>query len=290
MRRLPIAACALALAACGGSDKKPVNAAAEAAFHYGAGAPASATQAGALQAPVAGAASFAAAPSADGGLLVSDVSLLTAALLGSSGYGVGAAAPAPSLRALTAERSPRPALTASGFDNPACVTTTATSVTLAGCTVTVDDATPPSTFHAVVTASGTVSYAVATGTLSWDLTVGETVTVSGTSSGTVTASVHQSGSQKVTATTLVGHMATELVMTVTANGQSMRVGVDESVDVDVAYADAATCATRVTGGTVEARRVWTARPQGATAADLPDAAARVTWTGCGQATIQLGTR
>jgi len=289
-RPLIAAACALALAACGGSDKKTGNAAASAHFSYGATAPASGTQTAALVNPVAGSTAFAAAPSADAGLALSDVSLLTEALLGASGYSLGAAGPAPSLRALSATGGSHRALAAGGFDNPACVQTSATGVTLTGCSATVEDVSGGTTFRVVVTATGSVGYAVASQTLSWDLRVGETVAISGASSGSASGSFHLAGSLTVTATTMVGHMATELSMTASGNGQSMTVGVDESVDVDVTYAAAASCATRVTGGTLEARRVWTARPQGATAADLPDAAAKVTWTGCGAATIQLGAR
>ncbi len=291
MRLLLIAAsCALALAACGGSDKKTGNAAASTRFTYGASTSASPAQAAALEGSVAGSTAFAAAPSADGGLALSDMSLLTEALLGASGFGIGAAGPAPAQAALTAAGSTRRALTATGFDNPACVQTSATGVTLSHCTLTVDEVSGTSTFHLVVTASGSVGYAAAARTLSWDLRVGETVTVSGTTSGSAAGSVHMAGSLTVTETTITGHMTTEFAMTAAANGQSMAVGVDESVDIDVTYADAAACATRVTGGTLEAKRVWTARPQGATADDLPDAAARVTWTGCGTATIEYGTR
>ncbi len=289
MRPLLALGCALTLAACGGSDGKTGNAAAAASFTYGSATAASASQAGALAGPVTGAGAFSSAPGADQGLALTDIASLTEALLGASGYGVGSAGAAPSLRAMSAAGAPR-ALTAAGFDNPACVATTATGVTLTACTVTVDESSPSGTFHAVVSASGSVQYAVATRTLQWDLTVGETVTVTGTSAGTITASLHLAGSLTVGETTLRGHMGSELTMTAAAGGQTMRAGVDERVDVDVTFADAATCASRVTGGTLEARRVWTARPQGTTSADLPDAAAKVTWTACGVATVQLGTR
>jgi len=36
--------------------------------------------------------------------------------------------------------------------------------------------------------------------------------------------------------------------------------------------------------------VWTTRPSGASPADLPDEAAKVEWTGCGTATVRLGSR
>lgn len=288
-RRLLACSCALALAACGGSGKEAGNAAAGASFTYGSPSAATPTQAGALESSVASSSSFAAAPSADGGLLLSDPSAVTAALLGASGFGIGAAGSSPSLRALSAPGRGDGALTG-GFDNPACVTTTATGVTLSGCTITVDQVSGGVTIHAVVTVSGSVTYALATHVLGWDLRVGENVTITGTTSGTVQASLHLAGSLAVTDTTIVGHMASELLLTASANGLTMHAGVDESVDVNVTYTDAVTCATRVIAGTVEAKRVWTARPQGATPADLPDAAVKITWTGCGTATVQYGTR
>lgn len=294
-RHLIAGVCALALAACGGSDNPTGNTAASASFTYGAPSAATAAQTGALEASVADSTTFAAAPGADAGLALSDPSIVTAALLGASGFGVGAtfsapAVPAAPLRALVAPGDGARTLASTTFDNPACVTATATGVTLANCTLTVDQVSGGDTYHVVVTASGSVSYAVASSTLTWDLRVVESVTITGTTSGTVAASFHLAGSLAVTDTTIVGHMASELLVSASVAGQTMRVGVDESVDVDVTYADPVTCANRVVSGTVEAKRVWTARPQGATPADLPDIAAKVTWTGCGTGMIQVGTR
>jgi hypothetical protein len=294
-RHLIAGVCALALAACGGSDNPTGNAAASASFTYGAPSAATAAQTGALEASVAGSIAFATAPSSDTGLALSDPSTVTAALLGASGFGVDAtvaapAVPAAPVGALSAPGDGARALASATFDNPACATTTATGVTLAGCTLTVDEVSGGDTLHVVVTASGSVSYAVASRTLTWDLHVGESVIITGTTSGTAAASFHLAGSLAVTDTTIVGSMASELLVSASVAGQTMRVGVDESVDVDVTYADPVTCATRVVSGTVDAKRVWTARPQGATPADLPDLAAKVTWTGCGTATVQVGTR
>lgn len=288
LRPLIAVTCLLALSACGGGKKPTGNLAAAAEFSYGTAAPAGIDQTAAVEGSVAGATAFAAAASAEGGLAIANVGLLTEALLGQGAYTLGVAARPPAQAALVAG-GPRRALTASGFDNPACIETSATSVVLTRCTMTMDEVSPEGTFHLVVTASGTVAYAAATRTLSWNLVVGESMQVTGTQSGSASGSVHMAGSLAVTETTIVGDMATEIRLTASANGQSMSMGMDESVELDLTYADAATCATRITGGTVEAKRVWTARPPGATAADLPDAAAKVTWTGCGAATIQLGT-
>lgn len=288
--RLLACACGLALAACGGGEKARGNAAAAASFTYGSPSAADPTQAGALEASVVGASAFAAAPNASDGLLLSDPAAVTDALLGASGFGIASADPAPFRRGLRAPASGFRALVGSDFDNPACAVATASGVTFSGCTITVDVTSGTDTIHTVVTVSGSVSYAAATQTLAWDLHVEETMTMSGTTSMTASGSVHVAGSLVVTATTIVGHMESEALFTASAGGQTVSAGVDESVIVNVTYADAVTCATRVIGGTVEAKRVWTARPQGATAVDYPDAAAKITWTGCGQATIQRGTR
>jgi hypothetical protein len=288
--RLFTCACALALAACGGGDKAAGNAAASASFTYGSPVTASAEQTGALETSVASSSSFAAAPTASEGLLLSDPASVTEVLLGASGFGLSSAGPAASLRALGASGGGAGAAAGSDFDNPACATASAAGVTLTGCTITMDLTSGSDTIHAVITANGSVSYAAATQELTWDLRVAESVAVSGTTSGTASASVHVAGSLVATEATIVGHMGSELMFTASAGGQTMRVGVDESVDVNVVYADAVSCATRVTGGTVEAKRVWTARPQGATPVDFPDAAAKVTFTACGEATIQYGIR
>jgi hypothetical protein len=68
----------------------------------------------------------------------------------------------------------------------------------------------------------------------------------------------------------------------------VQAALDESLAFDVTRSS--NCASGVTGGTLEARRVWVARPAGVPASQLPDEAARVEWTGCGTATLRLGSR
>ncbi|MBI5068041.1 MAG: hypothetical protein HZB56_07360 [Deltaproteobacteria bacterium] len=287
-RLLTALACALALAACGGSDRKKTNAAAAAQFTYGSPQAASPAQAASGATMVGAAGTFGAAPGASGGLLVADTSGLVAGLLGSSVGPLAASLPSPTDR-LQAARPQMAALAASGFDDPACVSATPTGVAFTRCAATVDDTFQGTTSHSVVTIDGTVSFVAATGTLAWDLTSGITLAISDASGlTTVGGTVHMSGSIATSATTVKGHSGTELAMTLAHGGQSFAIGADESLDVDVTYADAATCATRITGGTLEAKRVITAWPT--TQNRPPDAAAKVTWTGCGAATIQLGTR
>lgn len=284
-RSLIAAACALALAACGGKKEE------DRSFTYGAPSAASSAQAGALETAVAASAGFAAAPNADGGYLVADTSSLIDALVGGAGFGAASLDARPTLRSLAAGGSRAGILAAgTGFDDPSCAVTSATGVTLTGCTVTVHQVSGATVIDSIATVNGWMTYTAASHTLAWDVTVGESVTMSGDTTLTMNGSIHLAGSLTVTATTIVGHLGSGVTMTVSDGVQSMSAGVEEAVDIDVTYVDAVTCATRVVGGTLEATRVWTARPQGATAADLPDVAALVTWTGCGTATIQYGTR
>jgi len=277
LRTLVAATCALVLAAaCGGSGKRE-NAAASAAFSYGPAAAATAAQAASMESSVSGAAAMGSVPGASGGLALAQFS--TEELLGPVGLPLGTAAAGG--RALPARAA---AATVDGsFDNPACLVETPTSVQLTNCSITLTS----TNLREVITASGSMSVDPTTRTLAWDLSIGIALEVSGAEPLSVSASNHVAGQLTVTATTVRGSMQSELSGSVSAQGQRVVMGVDESVDLDLTYADAAACASRVTGGTVEARRVWTARPQGA---NLPDAAAKVTWTGCGAATIQLGTR
>jgi hypothetical protein len=91
-----------------------------------------------------------------------------------------------------------------------------------------------------------------------------------------------------TTTTAVGSVTSEIALTVTAGGQTVSAALDESLAFDVTRS--ATCASGVTAGSLEAKRVWVSRPAGVPASQLPDEAARVEWSGCGTATVRVGTR
>jgi hypothetical protein len=45
----------------------------------------------------------------------------------------------------------------------------------------------------------------------------------------------------------------------------------------------------VTGGTLEAKRVWVKRPSGESATSLPSKGAKVTWQSCGTGSIAFST-
>lgn len=252
---LPIAALAL-LAACGGGGG---NAALSKTFNYGASqAPSTSEQSAAnsAQASLSDATAFSATPDATkGSSVVVFADVLAAGVLGDTGI----AAQAPS--------SPNALRSAiHGFVTQACTTVTADTVTFNNCS--------DSSTGFTITLNGHISSKA--GTVSWD--------VNGTFSGTsnnvnININVHQDGTFTVTSTKLTGHAGTTLGGSVSAQGQSASFGVAQAAIVDLTYQSSPSYC--VTSGTVEVKRVWTERPQGATSAQLPDAAVKLTWTGCG---------
>jgi len=263
-----------ALAACGGSD--PKNAAAEKKFTYDTPVTASGSQSSVVNASVTTAQGLKSSPDESAAQSFADFSSVTSALLGGASIGLpSAVSPGADARtALFVARRAGVAATSGSFQNPGCVTKTLTSVTLSGCKVVVTD-----TDGTTITVTADGSLAAAVDTLTWDLTV--RIGLSGSPQGvSLNGSIHDSGNLTVTATTASGAMRRELDATASASGQSASVGMDESLDFDVTHADGC-----VTGGTLEAKRVWTQRPQGASTAQLQDRGAKVTWTGCGIATV-----
>jgi hypothetical protein len=269
---------ALLLSACGGGGSSNQNAATGAAFTYGTSQAATTSQVGAMGATVASLDAFKAAPTAAAGLGAVDGGSVTGSLLKGS--------------VPTFSPSSLGATDASAFDVPACAVVTPGQVAFNHCRVTVDETQGTSTTKGSASLNGHVTLAADGKTLDWDLSFGANVTSTDTASstGTVTisADLHSAGHVVVTDTTAVGTMAQEVSLTISAGGQSASAAVDESVAFDVTRA--ASCGSGVTGGTLEAKRVWTARPSGATSTTLPDQALKIAWTGCGTGTVQAGTR
>lgn len=267
-------ALAAALAACGGGDHG--NAAAGKQFTYGAPATASTDEANAVNASITRAHGLKSSPDENAAQTFADFSAVTSTLLGAPEVNSSiAVSPSADRTALFVARRAGVAATTGSFQNPGCVTKTPTSLTLSGCKVVVTD-----TDGTTITVTADGSLLAAVDTLSWDLTV--RVGLSGSPQGlSGNASVHDSGKVTVTATTATGAMRRETGATASYSGQSASVGLDESLDFDVTYDSAIPC---VTGGTLEAKRVWTQRPQNV---PVKDRGAKVTWSGCGIATIQL---
>ncbi len=285
-KRMTVAlASCLALAACG-SGSSGGNAAAGKTFSYGTPTTATSLQTSAVDTQLSGALAVKTAPDANGAQSLAGFGGVTSTLLGSStGLTLGSAGPAQQ-QLVTAGRTAAlsKALSTSSitFDNEAtCVVATAAKVTLSGCTLTIVD---PSVSGKVVV-NGWAAYDAALAKLSWDLSLASTLSITSISPpGSASVTFHESGALAVTDTTFKGDFLAEMSMTASAQGQSESIGVAEALTVDVTYAGTPAC---VTGGTLEAKRVWTALPQGASGPMYANVGAKVTWTGCGSALLAL---
>jgi hypothetical protein len=266
---------ALLLGACGGNGTSQENSAASTTFGYGSPQAAAPAQAGAMGATISSIDAFRGSPGSGSGLGAADAASVTGALL--QGGSIGSFSPAE-----------LGVTSAAAFDVPACAVVTAGKVTFNGCSVTVSQSSGSTSTNGSVTVSGDVSLSADKQTLTWDLTYGIGLTMSGASPLAMSGAMHSAGRVVVTATTAVGAITSEVALTVSASGQMVSAALDESLTFNVTRSD--TCASGVTGGTLEAKRVWVSRPAGAPAGQLPDEAAKVEWTGCGAATVRLGSR
>lgn len=292
MKRTTIASLlCLAAAACGGNGITG-NAAASKKFTYGPPTAATSTQASALQGSLSSMASLQSAPDASSAASFTEFSTVTDALVGSPAFGLAPDGVQVQGRALTTARRAAlfsPTDYGTSFDNPACVTATPTSVTLSGCKVTVTETSGSESVTVIVTTDGSVTLGNANQTLTWDLSMVLTIAATGASGS---GRFHGAGKitvQAPTATadgTIQGDMTTEVSMSASGGGQSASLRIDEALDLNVTYRTSPSSC--VTGGTVEAKRVfadWSipnvSRPA--------DKGAEVEWQSCGNATIALST-
>ena len=258
VQKAAVAFVSVLLVSCGGGGG---NAALSKTFTYGAAqAPTSSEQiaASSAKSSVTASSSFGSSPDATKATtIVSLADDLAASALGDVAVAIGMPQNPQLSRAI------RTAATI-----PECTTTTATSVTFNNCTDT------ESGFS--FTLNGSISSA--NNTLTWNITGG----FAGSDQGvTFNVNIHQSGSLTVTATTVSGNGLSEIAGSASGNGQSVNFGVSTAALIDLTYN--ATC---VTAGTIEVKRVWSPRPNGATAAQLPDVAVKLTWTGCDAVQVQ----
>jgi len=265
----------LLLGACGGGTSPGENAATGATFVYGSPQAATSAQAGAMGATVSSIDAFRTSPGTGAGLGAADAASVTGALL--QGGSIGSFSPA-SVGATSA----------AVFDVPACASVGGGRVTFTACRVTVSPSAGNGSASGSVTVTGDVTLSADGQTLAWDLTYGVALTMSGTTALSMSGTLHSAGRVLATATTATGAITSAISLTVSAAGQTTSAALDESLGFDVTRSVA--CAAGVTGGTLEAKRVWSTRPTGASSTQLPDAAALVEWTGCGTATIRLGSR
>ncbi|MCA1828328.1 MAG: hypothetical protein LC689_15500 [Myxococcales bacterium] len=241
-------------AACGSSG----NAALSKTFNYGAAqAPTTAEQSAgsSAQTSVTTTASFSSSPTADNGASIAGAALdIAGSALGDAAFGM--ANPGAVKNALTRAA-------AAGFDT--CATVSAGKVTFNNCVQTEEG------FSVTLNGSMTVT----ANHVSWGLTAG----FSGTENGeTITISMHHTGDITVTDTKIVGNAASEFSGSVSAGGQSASFGFAVAVLFDLTYQTSPTAC--VTNGTVEVRRVWTAKPEGASGAEFGDVGVKLIWSGC----------
>jgi hypothetical protein len=252
----PAAACVALLAGCGSSSG---NAALSKSFSYGAPqAPSASEQAAAssAQASLSDATAFASAPDGTKGAAVASfVDELAAAALGSSPLGIAAPAPATRTRLVTR---------AATSD---CAIVSGNTVTFKNCTETDSGFT--------ITLNGSIS--ASAGSVTWDVSGGFSGT-DAASGVSINLNIHDAGTIAVTSTTVKGSATSEFSGSVSAQGQHASFGLDTAAVVDMTYQT--TPSYCVTSGTVEVKRVWTERPQGASGPDFADVAVKLTWSGC----------
>jgi hypothetical protein len=285
-RLLAVIACLGAAACGGGGGGNAANPAASRTFTYGGTAtPAPPGAAEAASAALLDAASFDAGAGPDAtGVTGALFAAADAALGGSATTFVAPADPLPALRRARARALALAGPIGEGLGpDPAfprgCYVVSGSTVTFSRCTMT--EVTEEGSVR--VTLDGTVSGAP--GSVAWDLTIGALVSMS-SAEGAFTANLgyDDAGTFAVTATTAKAHQEAALAITVEGDGQTARVRVAQAADLDTTIAPADVCSTRITGGTFEAKRVWSEVP--AEARDEPefrDRGVKLTWTGCGTA-------
>ncbi len=292
IRRMVLALLCVVAVGCGGGGSSG-NSAVSKQFSYGNEIPAGSYQQSAVQGSLSSALSLQSSPDVSGAMSVTEFSGVSGALLGSPSFSLTGATGSAQQKALVKARSAAifsPTDYGAQFDDPNCVATSPTSVTLSNCTVTVTETSGGETIRAKATTNGSVTLTDANQTLTWDLTISVSVTVSD-GSGSGGGRFHAGGTLTVTPPTATadgainGKMTTEMSINASGGGESLSIGLDEALILDLTYRTSpSTC---VTGGTIEAKRTW---PQWSVPGSSPrpaDEAALVTFTGCGAATIKL---
>lgn len=280
-RSLTLALCSAFLAACGGGDGDRVNAATARTFSYGPATPASAPLAASDAVDGAVAFQFVADESTAVGAQGSLLQVAFEALgddLGFAGFAATSAGPG----ALVREARSRTLATA--------LAGTAATQFDGACTVTQRGANGVATVvfgdcvFTETTVDGTVTVRVdgtvtgGPGNVTWNMTY--TADLGGADTA-VHFGYHDVGRIDVDAVSLKAHQEADFGATVSSGGQRAELGFAQSVDLDVILDGS--CATHITGGTLEAKRVWTKRPAGAEASELADRGVLFTWIGCGVA-------
>lgn len=176
---------------------------------------------------------------------------------------------------------------AQGFDDPTCVEITLTSIHYDQCTYT-DDEDPAAT--AVIRVDGTFTRGLTS--VTWNASVTMSMRFDDPE-GDIAVSVgnHMSGDVAVTEVeadlwSIAGFARSDASASASGQGHSVSMAFSHNVDLDLLYQPSIDC---VVDGTLELKRIWAQRPQGATSADLPDVGVMFDWNGCGSVQVSWGT-
>lgn len=236
--------------ACGGNG---TNAALSRTFSYGSPQPATGAESSAAtsaQASLSSAASFSATPSASSAAAVLGfAAVLSDAALGSSGFAMPRGGPSGALR--------------QAADFSACTTVVGDTVTFTNCS--------DSSTGFAMNLNGSIT--ASAGKVSWSIAG----SFSGSQNGeTFNIDIHEAGSFTITATQVTGSATYDIGGSISAQGASASFGLSAATIVDLTYQTSPGFC--VTSGTVEVKRVWTAKPQGASG--LADAGVKIAWSAC----------
>lgn len=286
-RFVTIALCSAALVACGGGDGDRANAATARTFSYSAPVdtfpPTAAADAIESIVTFESAGDASSAVAAQGSLMAIGYEVLG----DEPAFGGFAATemPAALVRDVRA-RTLRAALTGPGTE-------------FAECTAVRNDANGSTTVefencqYSETTTDGTMTVKVAgtvvgsPGAVAWNVTYALSMTAP---DWAMTLGYHDVGDIDVTATTLKAHQEADVGLVVSGGGQHAELGFAQAVDLDVTIGTCATGTTSITGGTLEAKRVWTKVPRDYPPEVTVDAGVLYTWTGCGTAEMRSSTR
>lgn len=163
-----------------------------------------------------------------------------------------------------------------GFIDPACVVVAPTSVTYNHCTLTETQTDGTMT----LTVDGTLTRGLTS--VDWNVTVIMDMTVTDPN-GNITARVgsHLTGHVGVSEVSgglwnVAGFARSENSASASGQGQSVSMAFTHNADLDLDYLPGFSC---VTDGTVELKRVWSQRPSGGTATNLPNVGVMFQWSG-----------
>lgn len=175
---------------------------------------------------------------------------------------------------------------AQGFENPACVVVTDISVTYNQCKLTETDTGGTAT----LTVDGSLTRGLTD--VAWDVSVSIAATINAQDGNiTVNTTNHLTGKIAVSEAAadlweIKGFARDDASAKASGQGQSVSLAFTHDARFDLDYQPGIEC---VVDGTIELKRVWAERPQGATATDLPNLGILFDWNGCGVVQVSWGT-